>query len=170
MSTKQKIIIVVLLLLVAILGISAFKKAGNKTEDKNSGNPQQNNSNSDQTDNLDPSTISFEDLLAQDPGPQGTPEEINEFASKVAAVAKQADVLNVTNCKPNPQVMSVRQGQEFRIKNDGTGEHKIYHTQGINLTIPPKSNNTYKPVFKSPGMYGYLCDEKMAGMFYVVAD
>lgn len=105
------------------------------------------------------------------PGPNSSDEETRKFAEDVQANAKETGELNISQCKPNPQVLKVKLGSEFKIKNSDLSEHKIYIAGKEKFSASPNSTVTAKAAFdKGSGTYGYGCDSDntLAGAFFVV--
>lgn len=115
-------------------------------------------------------SLSVKDLLGSNPGSGASEEDIREYSVKVSSVAVQSGVLNVKNCEPSPSVMHLKLKQSVTIENTDSVAHRIYHASGIDLSIPPRSNKTYTLKFPNPGIFGYACDGKLPGIFFVTPD
>lgn len=105
------------------------------------------------------------------PGPNASEEETRKFAETVQANAKETGELDISRCEPNPKVLKVKLGSEFKIKNSDPSEHKIYIANREEFSATPDSTVTVKASFgKGPGTYGYGCDgdSTLVGAFFVV--
>jgi hypothetical protein len=89
----------------------------------------------------------------------------------VNKLAQEADVLNINKCeKPSPLVLSLKYGQEFKVKNDDSIPHSIIIDKNHIYKIDANSTVSFKADFgRGLGAYGYLC-EKYAGIvgFFLV--
>ncbi len=77
----------------------------------------------------------------------------------VAKLAKVGDILEIKDCQPNPLVLQVKQGSEFKIKNNDNVKHKIIFDEENKYKIPANGQLTIKADFKyGSGDYGYVCE------------
>lgn len=107
----------------------------------------------------------IESLLKRFVAPHNSPEEKAKFFSDLNAVAKETDLLSVTNCKPNPSVLKVKKGSSFKITN----EDNRSITLGIieqNIIINSKSTVTVEANWE--GATGLHCESSIVGILYTI--
>lgn len=66
--------------------------------------------------------------IANPPGPNASQQEGWDFYNRIQSVAVQSNSLDITGCKPSPQVISVKKGATLNLKNDDT----VIHTLAFN--------------------------------------
>lgn len=82
-----------------------------------------------------------------------------KHAKIVAKLAKIGDTLELNDCKPTPLVLQVKQGSEFKIKNNDKTDKKIIFDEDNRFKIPANGQLTIKAAFKyGSGDYGYVCE------------
>lgn len=82
-----------------------------------------------------------------------------KHAEVVAKLAKETPMLEIKNCQPNPLVLQIKQGSEFKIKNYDTVERRIFVDGSHVYKIPAKGEQNIKAEFKyGTGDYGYVCE------------
>lgn len=109
-------------------------------------------------------------LLASDPGPRASHEQLKAYSLAVWNSTIESSVLDIKGCNPNPPVLHLRTRQSLVIKNPDPVTHRIYHGSGIDLQIPANSEKSYTLKFPNPGIFGYACDGTIPGIFFVTPD
>ncbi len=86
-------------------------------------------------------------------------------------LAKESAVLDINGCtKPDPLVLKLQEGSEFKVKSSDGLEHTIVINQDYKFKIPAGQTATFKADFPyGQGVYGYLCDSQpgVVGFFSV---
>lgn len=118
--------------------------------------------------NTQPQKSVVQELFALDLGASATVEQVQNFSTQVANVAIKSEILDVSQCNPNPPVLHLKMRQSFTLKNSDSVSHKLFHGQGVDVTIEAGSQKVFTPNFPNPGIYGYACDNKINGIFFVV--
>lgn len=105
------------------------------------------------------------------------PRQNDSFDKKAAhfelvkKLAKKSGTLNIDKCeKPSPLVLSLKEGQDFSVRNDDSVAHTIIIDTNHKYKIEPNTTTSLKASFgRGAGAYGYLC-EKYAGIvgFFLV--
>ena len=117
-----------------------------------------------------PKPETLEQLIAQFPSESSTPAQIQAFNTKIKALAVEANTLDVTDCAINPKIMHIRLKKSFTIRNKGAAERLITHLPQFSEVIPPATDKLVTPNFTDGGVYGYRCDRKIAGIFFVTQE
>lgn len=100
-----------------------------------------------------------ERFILNPPSAEASKSALAKHAKMVATLAKPADTLEVTACRPNPLVLNVKLGSQIKIQNNDETEHKIIVDGSHYYKIPPKSSQIIKVEFKyGTGDYGYVCE------------
>lgn len=83
----------------------------------------------------------------------------DQHAQTVAKLAKEGNTLEIKDCKPNPLVLQVKQGSDFKINNNDSVDRKITFDEDHVYKIPANNKLTIKAEFKyGTGDYGYICE------------
>jgi hypothetical protein len=75
------------------------------------------------------------------------------------SIAKEAEYLNITDCKSNPLVWKVKNGTMVKLKNGGSTEATITMDDKHIYSVAAKSTKSIKADFgMGEGLYGYGCN------------
>ena len=157
---NQKSIVVLLVLAVLVVGYYIYNGSQTSTSGVNAPSAQTPKTPA-------RPTVDVQKLLAENP-PGATADQTKAFSIKVANAAVKSDSLDVSQCMPNPSVLHLKIGQSFTVKNSDSASHKLFHGQGVNVTVEAATQKVVTPAFPNPGIYGYACDNKINGIFFVV--
>jgi len=114
-----------------------------------------------------PAAVDVQALLATNPGPRATQQQLKVFSANVSSYSVDANSIDVTACMPNPAVARIKMGKPLTLKNSDSVAHTLVNGS-ITMQSPANSSKTLTPAFTSPGIYGYSCDTKITGIFLVV--
>ena len=108
-------------------------------------------------------------LSFPNPGDEG----FDEWHELVLEDAVNVNVLDITDCTPNPLVIEVGYGESIEIKNSDTTDHTLKHA-GASITIPAGASRgvvltQFLESKGGDGFAGYGCDEAPGGIFYINA-
>lgn len=151
----NKIIITVLILsavvLSALIGYNRYKK----NNDSSAQVSQSPSSISDQ----DRRTL-FETLPKQDAS-QSAKIEHFKLAEKLAVAA---EYLDIAGCNPNPLVIKVKSGTQFKLRNNSEESREIGFDKDTIFKVGPNAQTSIKAEFEhGPGLYGYGCNDPAHG-------
>ena len=169
---KKATITIVVLVVVALIGILLWRtnKSSNPSTMSQSTTPSASPSPATQPSTPTPAPTSQQPdvkaLLAANPGQGATQQEMKDFSAKVSAVSVDTSTVDITACAPVPAVAHVKLHTPITIKNQDPADHKLVNGD-IAITVPASSSQSYTPNFAGPGIYGYSCDTKLAGIFLV---
>lgn len=99
----------------------------------------------------------------------GDKEGITKHHELLSTLAKTSDTLDVTDCRPNPQILRIKSDDALTIVNKGSADITLANGENV---YSIKANTTNKiPDMKfthGPGDYGYSCNKTpIAGVFFV---
>src|SRR3989344_194825 len=126
----------------------------------------------------------FADQALPDPGSQNifdmfpkdgaSPDEIGAWHEYINGISTESPVLNITDCKPQPMVIRLKNNQNLQIKNSNNHPHNIYHGPKDNpelyIEVPAESQKHFKLDFLNQGIFGYKCDDQRVGIFFVISN
>ncbi|MFZ2522239.1 MAG: hypothetical protein WAX44_00030 [Minisyncoccia bacterium] len=177
METAQKTLIGLLVLAVVIVGYFIYVDKSTDISAGESSTTQQNiaetgprttkNGTSTNFENNKGSMVNVEKLLTLNPGSNATTEQLKSFALSVSSYAIDTTSVDVTSCSPNPAVSRVTMKKNINFVNSDSVAHKLINGK-ITIEVPAKGSKQVSPAFPGPGIYGYSCDTKMAGIFLVM--
>lgn len=110
--------------------------------------------NSQQTDTSSQS-IDLDSIFKRFPGPNATAEEIQSFHDYLYTISRETGLITLKDCKADPQVLRVKKGQEFKIKNEDSVDHKLT-MPGKQVSVKAAGEITLTA--SEIGEYGYGCD------------
>jgi len=152
---KSNLLIIILVITAVVLGVFIIKPSGLKL-------PSFENkvSKSEPKQNAIPANLTEEEkkLLAVPP-PDAQRAEIEAHIALGAKLAKEADVLEVTDCKPKPLVFKVKEKRNFKVLNKDKIDHTLIIDEEHKYAIASEETTEIKADFgKPPGLYGYVCE------------
>ncbi|MCH7524524.1 MAG: hypothetical protein IIC74_05830 [Bacteroidetes bacterium] len=109
-------------------------------------------------------------------GEDASGEERRLHAELVRKEAKDVNILDISNCAPNPIALAVGYGESITIKNSDTVSHTLSHRIDREASVIPAGGT--KDIVVSDfvgieegkeGFAGYLCDGSPAGIFHIIA-
>lgn len=154
-NMKSNLLIIVLVITALVLGVFIIKPSGLKLpsfENKASKlEPEQ---------NAIPANLTEEEKkLLTVPPPEAERSEIETHLALGAKLAKKADVLEITNCKPKPLVFKVKEKRNFKVLNKDKIDHTLIIDEEHKYAIAAGETKQIKADFgKPPGLYGYVCE------------
>lgn len=107
-------------------------------------------------------------------GEDASAEERELHAELVRREAKDVNILDISNCTPDPVALRVEYGESITIKNSDTVAHTLSHRE---TSIIPAGGT--KDVVVSDfaeieegieGFAGYSCDGSLVGVFHITAN
>ncbi len=99
-----------------------------------------------------------ERFILDPPSVEASRSAKQKHAQTVAKLAKMGNTIETKNCQPAPLVLQVKQGSEFKIKNNDNTQHYIIFDEEHIYKIPANGDLTIKAQFKyGTGDYGYVC-------------
>ncbi len=108
---------------------------------------------------LPPNLTDDEKFILFPPSVDASRSAKQKHANTVAKLAKVGDNLEIKDCQPSPLVLQVKQGSDFKIKNNDNVKHKIIFDEEHIYELPANNSQTYKAQFKyGTGDYGYVCE------------
>lgn len=152
-----------------ILGVAWF--AYNKKADNNEKLPTNNTQNVSPSPTTPPAPQSFKQkLIASMPGQGASKQELDEFAKNVAGAAEESTTLDISGCKPTPEILHVKIGRSFKVTNGDSADHTISHPK--NITIDVAGRGEKEVTLNTEGIFGYACDAsanktQTIGIFFV---
>lgn len=120
--------------------------------------------------NAAPQNIDVNTLVNNLVKPDNTQAERDRLATTTRLAAIKADVLDISNCNPNPSIFQVKKGAEFKVKNSNSIDQKIMITPQQQYNAPANQTVTLKADF-GPGIISYRCNKDngypLVGIFFV---
>ena len=100
---------------------------------------------------------------------QGSPSEdkIDKYVEDVAAASVASGTLDMTNCKPNPEIIKVKTGDTLTIQNNGDKDITVLLTANIKWLVPAKKSTPAK-IDTGGGVYPLSCQEQGGSLKYRV--
>jgi len=161
---KSNILIVILIVTAIVLGVKiidpswlqmpTFEKDVSKSE------PKQESSQSEY-----PAIPIREDLTEEEkdlltvPSSDAPKDEIEAHIALGAKLAKEAEVLEITDCEPKPLVFKVKEKAMFKVFNKDDIDHTLIIDPEHKYPLPRQETTEIKADFgKPPGLYGYVCE------------
>ena len=161
---KSNILIVILIVTAIVLGVKiidpswlqmpTFEKDVSKSE------PKQESSQSEY-----PAIPIREDLTEEEkdlltvPSSDAPKDEIEAHIALGAKLAKEAEVLEITDCEPKPLVFKVKEKAMFKVFNKDDIDHTLTIDPEHKYPLPRQETTEIKADFgKPPGLYGYVCE------------
>ena len=119
------------------------------------------------------SKISDADFKALITTSQDPKLDLKQFAQTVTNDGIAASTLDVTDCKPVPNILQVRAGGKVTLKNGNNVPHTLsYGAKPGEKTLGEVGAQTTAQLtsFPAPGIYGYYCDNNgPAGFLQVIS-
>lgn len=179
MQTSHKVLVIALVVIAAGLGLAVYnrnhpgtlKRVDNTTNTGNTNNTgtgdqtQPNGQDTTQTDtsvhiDYNNLTAAQKTLLFNVPTEKSTDAEKRAHFALATQVAVAADTLELNKCTANPVVISVKQGDTFKVKNSGTQDIQFGFDADKRVSIAAGATATIKADFKNGlGIYGYGCPD-----------
>lgn len=98
------------------------------------------------------------DLLTV-PSSDASKEEIEAHIALGAKLAKEAEVLEITDCEPKPLVLKVKEKAMFKVFNKDNIDHTLIIDPEHKYALSAQKTTEIKADFgKPPGLYGYVCE------------
>lgn len=150
---KSNLLIIILVITTLTLGVFIINPSGLKS-------PSFENKASKSEARLIPADLSEEEKkLLTVPSPDASKEEINAHIALGANLAKEADILEISDCKPKPLVLRVKEKAMFKVSNKDDTNYTLIIDEEHKYTISAKETTEIKADFgKPPGLYGYVCE------------
>lgn len=100
---------------------------------------------------------------------QGSPsaDQIDKYVEDVAAASVASTTLEMTNCKPNPEVIKVKTGDTLTIQNNGDKDITVLLTANIKWPVSAKKSIQAK-IDTGGGVYPLSCQEQGGSLKYRV--
>lgn len=156
------------ILVVCILVVGYFVYAGVVVISIGPLNSQQNNlTNEEKPAASTEKDSKFRELISLFSNPPTDQTQKENFNLKIRAASVESNVLDITGCKPNPQIITVRLNKPFTVKNSDTVERRITHTQ-FSIAAPANTERSVTPNFSGEGSFGYRCGGELVGIIYVI--
>lgn len=164
---KRNSKVLILIGIATLLGIAIF----NQQKVKSSPTPTASPSPSPQLRPLPLNLTDDERFILNPPSVEASRSALNKHAQTVKKLAKIGDLLELKDCQPTPLALEVKQGSEFKIKNEDSVSHNIIFDEEHIYKIPANGSLTIKAKFKyGTGDYGYVCEEVgLVGFLHVVS-
>jgi len=161
---KTNLLIIILAITAIVLGVLIIKPSGLKMpifeKDLLKSEPKQDSSQSEY-----PPVPIREDLTEEEkdlltvPSSDASKEEIEEHIALGAKLAKEAEVLEITDCEPKPLVLKVKEKAMFKVFNKDEIDHTLIIDSEHKYALPAQETTEIKADFgKPPGLYGYVCE------------
>ena len=104
------------------------------------------------------------------PGEDATDEERQQHGELVSAAAVNTNLLDITDCTPNPLVIEVGYGESIEVKNSGETGGTLFFA-GNSVTIPAGTSRglvvtEFVGIKGGDGVAGYGCNGE-GGIFYI---
>jgi len=104
------------------------------------------------------------------------PTKIEDNQTMIAAkvdelirTTKQANVIDITSCKPKPEGASIIMGSDVTFINKDDVFHVIWFSPSVQIPISAKSSTTTTFNFwQYPGIYDYRCDAVVKAGFLII--
>lgn len=111
-----------------------------------------------------------ERFILNPPPATASAEKKKKHAEIVTKLAKEGNLVEIKDCKPTPLVLQVKQGSEFKIKNNDNVNHNIIIDSEHAYELPTNNQLTIKAEFKyGPADYGYICEGAgLVGFFHII--
>ncbi len=109
--------------------------------------------------------MTAEQLFKVEPNAGASEEQQVAHYNKISASAVAASSVDVTACMPKPSVVKVNVGGTVTLKNNDSMSHRVYNGTVGNVDVPAKGE--HKLEIDKQGAFGYTCDEKLVGIFFV---
>lgn len=94
------------------------------------------------------------------PGPNDSEQKRKEHFALVERLAKEAEYLDITDCKSIPVVLRAKKGSEIQLRNTSKVDHALVIDKDHVYTVPAEKTLKVKADFgKGAGVYGYGCDK-----------
>lgn len=97
------------------------------------------------------------------PGKGSRPRQIVRFETSLPKVVSQDPVVNISNCKPVPDVLSIKAGAKVMFINDDPEPHGLIfdakHYYGV---LPHSRTSLIFDFYPKPGVRSYICDGRDA--------
>lgn len=157
---------IILIGIAAFLGVAIF----NQQKIKSSPSPTVSPTPSPQLRPLPPNLTDDERFILNPPNEDASRSAKQQHAKTVAKLAKVGNTLELNDCQPTPLVLEVKQGSEFKIKNNDTTPINIIFDEEHVYKIPSNGDLEILAQFKyGPGDYGYVCDKVgLVGFLHII--
>lgn len=161
---KSNLLIIVLVVTALTLGVFIINPSGLKLpsfENKASKSELEQDSVPDTPKSrLMPANLTEEEKkLLTVPSPDASEEEINAHIALGEKLAKEGDTLEITDCKPKPLVLRVKEKTNFKVLNNDKIDHTLIIDDDHKYPISAGETTEIKADFgKPPGLYGYVCE------------
>lgn len=117
------------------------------------------------------SDVEIEAYIANPPGPNATQQEGWDFYNRVELVAVKADSLDITGCKPLPQVISIKKGTALTLKNNDTAIHTLAFNQQYSIAGHAQTETvTNLNLGDLTGVFPYSCDMKSNAGYILITE
>ena len=116
------------------------------------------------TPSLTPRTLTPEEqAVLKIPLQYASSEEKAQHTKQVAKLAATAPTLDITACRPTPLAYQANLNGSFTVTNNDEMSHTLRY-MSYQILVPAQSSTTVKTsqLFKTPGDYGYGCDNPFA--------
>jgi plastocyanin len=155
--SKQKLIIVALIAVTLTLGYLIFKQNNPSSKGANFQNIHPSNQQIEAI--LPPGNMSTDEQdLLHPPSESSSTDLKQKHMALVIKLAKPGSSIELSDCKPTPLVLQIKQGTNLEVKNNDTVKHTLVFDNQHSLNIEPNSKATINVNFQyGTGDYGYVC-------------
>lgn len=163
MESKSKVLVVILVIVALGLGYAIYAKKYAKTAvpSEQTGNQNTQTNNNQQNTQTQPKELTADEkIIFSNPGPNTSKEDLALFSSTIAKLAVPGDTVTVNNCTATPQVLKMKYGSKFTVKNAGTAEIHFGFGTDRTLIAPGASAQLTANYKNGAGIYGFGCDDK----------
>ncbi len=110
-----------------------------------------------------------DEIIASIPGPGATTAQVESYVAKVATVAKAVTTVDISSCKPQPDVVTIKNNGTLTLTNSDKESHIIsYPVNGLildpgssasgKITVPAGGSAQLSLTGMIRGIYGFACD------------
>lgn len=110
--------------------------------------------------------IDIDALFKKFPGPNATVAQIQDFRDYIDPLSKETGLITIKDCKADPIVLRVKKGQDFKITNQDSIDHKLTML-GQEVTVKAGATLTRKAPGEI-GESGYSCDNAKTGNIGII--
>jgi len=111
--------------------------------------------------------LDIDSLAREFPTATSTSKERQDFDIKIRGLAKEANVLEIKNCQPNPQILHVKLHKSFKVKNLDDLSRTITHLPEVTVIVPGGQEREITADFSNVGIAGFRCDGNRVGIWYI---
>lgn len=90
---------------------------------------------------------------------QGNKTRSIAFQTPLSKTASQDPVINISGCKPVPDVLTIKNGAKVTFVNDDSAAHGLVfdarHYYGV---LPHRRTSLIFDFYPKPGVWSYICD------------